>query len=91
MEKRSCSVLLTAAFVYFVLLGFTDGQFFPGKVFPIMIIVIIIILVLVFEVGFVLIVCCVARKKGVYGAWICITFRFLRTVPLDFTCRSVFA
>lgn len=32
MEKGSYSVVLPAAFVYFVLLGFTDGQFFPGKV-----------------------------------------------------------
>lgn len=59
MEKRSCSVVLSAAFVYFVLLGFTEGQFFPGKVF---IIILIIFLFHVFEVGFIFIVCCFARK-----------------------------
>lgn len=31
MDKRSYSVVLPAAVLYFVLLGFTDGQFFPGK------------------------------------------------------------
>ncbi|XP_069571433.1 receptor-type tyrosine-protein phosphatase T isoform X11 [Brachyistius frenatus] len=30
MDKRSYSCFLSAAFSYFVLLGFTDGQFFPG-------------------------------------------------------------
>lgn len=33
MEKGSYSVVLSAAFIYFVLLGFTDGQFFAGEVF----------------------------------------------------------
>lgn len=61
MEKRSCSVVLSAAFVYFVLLGFTEGQFFPGKVF---IIILIIFLFHVFEVGFIFIVCCFARKQN---------------------------
>lgn len=31
MDKRSYSLVLPAAFLHFVLLGFTDGQFFPGK------------------------------------------------------------
>lgn len=31
MDKRSYSLVLPAAFLYFVLLGFTAGQFFPGK------------------------------------------------------------
>uniref|UniRef100_A0AAQ6AJL1 protein-tyrosine-phosphatase n=1 Tax=Amphiprion ocellaris TaxID=80972 RepID=A0AAQ6AJL1_AMPOC len=30
MDKRSYSRVLPAAFFYFVLFGFTDGQFFPG-------------------------------------------------------------
>lgn len=81
MEKRSYSVVLTAAFVYFVLLGFTDGQFFPGKVFPIMI-MIIIILVLVFEVGFILIVCCFRPKKKQWMSsqinWKCLICRNFR-------------
>lgn len=33
MEKRSFSVALPAAVIYFVLLGCTDGQSYPGKVF----------------------------------------------------------
>lgn len=71
MEKRSYSVVVPAAFVYFLLSGFTDGQFFPGKVFIIIIIIIItIIIVHSFEVGFVFMVCCFARKrkKIVHGA-----------------------
>lgn len=31
MDKRSYSLVLPAAFIYLVLLGFTAGQFFPGK------------------------------------------------------------
>ena len=31
MDKRSNSLVLPAVFIYFVLLGFTVGQFFPGK------------------------------------------------------------
>lgn len=31
MDKRSNFAVLPAALLYFVLVGFTDGQFFPGK------------------------------------------------------------
>lgn len=31
MEKRSYSVALPAAVIYFILLGRTDGQSYPGK------------------------------------------------------------
>lgn len=32
MDKRRYSLVLPAAFIYFILLGFTGGQFFAGKV-----------------------------------------------------------
>lgn len=82
MEKRSYSVVLPAALIYFVLLGFADGQFFPGKVF------IVIILVRVFEIGFIFMLCSFARKrkKRVHGARMClqINWRCL-TVETQFT------
>lgn len=66
MEKRSYFVILPAAFVYFLLLGFTEGQFFPGKVFIVIIIILIrfiLILVHVFGVGLILLVLSFARKR----------------------------